>query len=348
MLSSVLKSKWNPEIISKFDLVSLRALFWNRNLKLKWNSWFQFSSLCESEIWNLKSNSRFRFFSLARVWNLKSEIELRISISLPCVSLKPETEPEIWNHGFVTRLFEMRGLKSRSAIEVWNRSELWLWMHLCRWMRILFLRERFGTEGVTGIMCWGVGPESEVWSLNYWNLKSKWSRSRQFRLWSDCMKRPGKSDVCDDTVHTCAHGIVRSADPSTWIMVRSTGCSSFDCRFQVPFPTPERGYIIGHQSVEKSEIRSGASVKKVREAFQDSLSISGFAPSSPPLLETRGSDFRNARVQASISISGFDCISALGPLDFNFSPWNDLSHTEMQSKPRFRFQTSISEKSRKM
>ena len=78
--------------------------------------------------------------------------------------------------------------------------------------------------------------------------------------------------------------------------------------------------IIGHQSVEKSEIRSGAPVKKVREAFQDSLSISGFAPFDPPLLETRGSDFRNARVQASISISGFDCISALGPLDFNFSP----------------------------
>ena len=70
--------------------------------------------------------------------------------------------------------------------------------------------------------------------------------------------------------------------------------------------------------------------------FQDSPSISGFAPSSPPLPEMRGSDFRNVRVQASISISRFDCISVHRPLDFNFSPRSDAFHTEMQPNPRFR------------
>ena len=52
-------------------------------------------------------------------------------------------------------------------------------------------------------------------------------------------------------------------------------------RFQVP--------VLREGCFEKSEIRPAASVKKVREAFQDSPSISGFAPSAPPLLETRGS-----------------------------------------------------------
>ena len=133
----------------------------------------------------------------------------------------------------------------------------------------------------------------------------------------------------------------------------------FDCRFQVP--------VLREGCFEKSEIRPAASVKKVREAFQDSPSISGFAPSSPPLPEMRGSDFRNVRVQASISISRFDfkvaflstdpsiSISVLEAtlftqkcnrtLDFDFSPSNDISHAEMQSKPRFRFQSSISEAS---
>ena len=119
---------------------------------------------------------------------------------------------------------------------------------------------------------------------------------------------------------------------------------SFDCRFQVGLP--QRMFC--HHSVEKSEIRSGASVKKVREAFQDSLSIAGFPPSSPPLLEMSGSDFRNVSVQGSISISSFDCTSALRALDFNFDTRTDRCQAEMQSNPQFRFQPSISEASRKM
>ena len=79
-------------------------------------------------------------------------------------------------------------------------------------------------------------------------------------------------------------------------------------------------------------------VKKVREAFQDSLSIAGFPPSSPPLLEMSGSDFRNVRVQGSISISSFDCTSALSAIDFNFDTRMDRCQAEMQSNSRFQFQ----------
>lgn len=106
------------------------------------------------------------------------------------------------------------------------------------------------------------------------------------------------------------------------------------------FGSAFRRGLFCHHSVDqlKSEIRSGASVKKVREAFQDPLSIAGFPPSSPPLLEMSGSDFRNVRVQGSISISSFDCTSALRAVDFNFDTRMDRCQAEMQSNSRFQFQ----------
>ena len=128
MDSSVLKQKWNPEVISKFDLVSLRRRVWNRNLKLKSKSRFQFLSLRESETWNLKSKSRFRFLSLSRVWNLKSEIEPSISISFPARvwNLKSKSEIEmtaaVWSQRSQTQKCN-RNLKSKWQSAV-NESSL--------------------------------------------------------------------------------------------------------------------------------------------------------------------------------------------------------------------------------
>ena len=89
------------------------------------------------------------------------------------------------------------------------------------------------------------------------------------------------------------------------------------------FRSAFRRGLFCHHSVEKSEIRSGASVKKVREAFQDSLSISGFAPFAPPLLEKREAPISETRefklrfrFQGSIAFLRLDpsiSISAPGP-----------------------------------
>ena len=136
---------------------------------------------------------------------------------------------------------------------------------------------------------------------------------------------------------TGAYATVLSAGPST--CPRRARSMALQLRLQISGRLFRRG-LFCHHSVDqlKSEIRSGASVKKVREAFQDSLSIAGFPPSSPPLLEMSGSDFRNVRVQGSISISSFDCTSALRAVDFNFDTRMDRCQAEMQSNSRFQFQ----------
>ena len=137
----------------------------------------------------------------------------------------------------------------------------------------------------------------------------------------------------------------------------------------------ERGVAVRLQNADfaRADPRNSShllssTVKKTRESFQKAPPISGFSSAPPSFPEMRASDFRNVCFQASISISGFNCISAYRALDFKFDPRSHLSHAEMQSNacisisaletnlptqncnrtPRFQFQPSISEVSRKM
>ena len=107
-------------------------------------------------------------------------------------------------------------------------------------------------------------------------------------------------------------------DMPTQLSRRDDVVAASIAEFSSPFSSRERCSIISQ--LRETEIRSGASVKKAKEAFQDSPSISGFAPSSPSVLEMSGVDFRNVSNAGSSSISRFDCISAYGALDFDFSP----------------------------
>ena len=131
------------------------------------------------------------------------------------------------------------------------------------------------------------------------------------------------------------------------------------CSLRWPFDMPTQGAMTLLQlrlqssgspfSVRKQKMFDHQSIERNRDPIwrfceEGQRGVSGFPlhcripPSSPPLLEMSGSDFRNVSVQGSISISSFDCTSALRALDFNFDTRTDRCQAEMQSNSRFRFQ----------